>query len=289
MMMSKAKLFFLSFSTMNAMRQPFHGRRHSVCTFFLLITLALASIATAATPPPDTSGVTAGEGKVIETMNSGGYTYLLVESGTDRTWVAIPETSVKAGESVRYQPGMTMKDFHSKTLDRTFATLIFSPGLEKNTSGDNTAKAAPSPSGGNDTFTSAIAAEKSAETPPASTSGGSGGAVVPFAEISVDKASGPNGYTVDEIFKKSKELNGKTVRVRGKVMKINMNIMGRNWIHLQDGTGDPLTNTHDLVVTTAETPTEGATITAEGKMVADKDFCAGYAYAAIIEDAKFLP
>jgi hypothetical protein len=94
---------------------------------------------------------------------------------------------------------------------------------------------------------------------------------------------------VEEIFKKAKELNGKTVQVQGKVMKVNMNIMGRNWIHLQDGSGDPLTNTHDLVVTTAATPTEGAVVTAEGKMVADKDFGAGYAYAAIIEDAKFLP
>lgn len=274
---------------MDTMKQLFHGRRNSVYTFFLLITLALANIAAAADSTPDAGTGAAGEGKVIETMNSGGYTYLLVESGKGRTWVAIPEATVKTGESVRYLPGMTMKDFHSKTLNRTFATLIFSPGLAKNTSGDNSTKSAPSPSGDKETFSSAIEAEKTGETPPASASGGSGGAVVPFAEISVDKASGPNGYTVAEIFKKGKELNGKTVRVQGKVMKINMNIMGRNWIHLQDGSGDPLTNTHDLVVTTAETPAEGAIITAEGKMVADKDFGAGYAYVAIIEDAKLLP
>jgi len=274
---------------MNTMRQLFDGRRISMSTFFLLLTLALAGFATAAPPPTGTGSGSAGEGKVIETMNSGGYTYLLVEAGKDRTWVAIPETTVKTGESVRYLPGMTMQDFHSKTLDRTFAALVFSPGLENKPSGDTATKAAPSPSGGGSSFASAIEAEKTADTPPASTSGGSGGAVVPFAEISVDKASGPNGYTVQEIFVKAKDLNGKTVRVRGKVMKVNMNIMGRNWIHLQDGSGDPLTNTHDLVVTTAATPTEGTTVTAEGKMVADKDFGAGYAYAAIIEDAKFLP
>jgi len=270
------------------MRQHFHDRRISVYSFFLLLTLALAGVATAATPATDVGTGTAGEGKVVETMNSGGYTYLLVESAKDRTWVAIPETAVKTGETVRYLPGMTMKDFHSKTLDRTFATLIFSPGLDNNPSSGKSTTAAPPPSGDSSSFASAIEAEKTGETPPASTSGGSGGAVVPFAELSVDKATGPNGYTVNEVFKKAKELNGKTVRVRGKVMKVNMNIMGRNWIHLQDGSGDPLTNTHDLVVTTAETPTEGAIVTAEGKMVADKDFGAGYAYVAIIEDAKFL-
>ncbi|MBB5347112.1 DNA-binding protein [Desulfoprunum benzoelyticum] len=271
------------------MRQLFHGKRISVCTFFVLLTLALAGMATAATPSTDAGSGAAGQGKIIETMNSGGYTYLLVESGKDKTWVAIPETTVKTGQTVSYQAGMTMKDFHSKTLDRTFAALVFSPGLDGNPAGDKTGPATSAPAGDKGSFASAVEAEKTAEAPPASTSGGSGGAVVPFAEIAVDKASGPNGYTVHEIFLKAKDLNGKTVRVQGKVMKINMNIMGRNWVHLQDGSGDPLTNTHDLVVTTAATPTEGTVVTAEGTMVADKDFGAGYAYAAIVEDAKFLP
>ena len=62
--------------------------------------------------------------------------------------------------------------------------------------------------------------------------------------------------------------------------------MGRNWIHLQDGTGDPMSNTHDLVVTTTETVENGKTITIEGVLAANKDFGAGYKYVAIVEDAK---
>ena len=115
---------------------------------------------------------------------------------------------------------------------------------------------------------------------------GSQKAVVPFAEIKVEKAPGENSYTVDEIFSKAAELNGKTVVIRGKVMKVSPRIMGRNWIHLQDGTGNPDNNTHDLVVTTTMEPqADWDIITMEGVLAANKDFGSGYTYAAIVEDA----
>ena len=116
---------------------------------------------------------------------------------------------------------------------------------------------------------------------------GSQKAVVPFAEIKVEKAPGENSYAIGEIFSQAADLNGKTVIVRGKVMKISPRIMGRNWIHLQDGTGNPADNTHDLVVTTALEPDPAwEIITMEGVLAANKDFGAGYIYAVIIEDAS---
>ena len=74
--------------------------------------------------------------------------------------------------------------------------------------------------------------------------------------------------------------------VRGKVVKISQGIMGTNWIHLQDGTGNPMDNTHDLVVTSATVPEKEAIITVSGNLTADKDFGAGYKYSAIIENAE---
>ncbi len=68
-------------------------------------------------------------GKVVETMNSGGYTYVLLENNGTKTWVAIPATAVKVGQDVTCQPGMEMKNFTSKTLNRTFASIIFSGGI----------------------------------------------------------------------------------------------------------------------------------------------------------------
>ena len=116
---------------------------------------------------------------------------------------------------------------------------------------------------------------------------GSQKAVVPSADVKVEKAAGENSYSVGEIFSKGADLNGQTVVVRGKVMKVSPRIMGRNWIHLQDGTGNPADNTHDLVVTTELEPDpDWDIITMEGVLAANKDFGSGYTYAVIIEDAN---
>jgi hypothetical protein len=68
-------------------------------------------------------------GKVVETMNSAGYTYVSVENNGKRTWVALPETKVKVGQEITCQPGMEMQNFTSKTLKRTFASIVFSTGV----------------------------------------------------------------------------------------------------------------------------------------------------------------
>jgi len=230
----------------------------------------------------------ADSGTVLETMNGAGYTYMLVDSGTAKEWVAIPETTVAAGDHVTYSQGMEMKDFHSKSLDRTFPSIIFSAGLTGNK--DDTVKNGEPAN--DDSFAAAVAREqKSASgTSPAmpEVSGGSSGAVVPFTEVSVEKAPGENSYTVEEIFDQAEKLNGTTVRLRGKVVKFSPSIMGRNWIHLQDGTGNPMNNTHDLVVTTDATVATGDTIIVEGVLAANKDFGAGYKYAVIVEKAKII-
>ena len=243
--------------------------------------------------PAGTSASTKAEnsaGTVLETMNAGGYTYLLVDSGVQKTWVAVPETPVKKGEKVRFSQGMLMENFHSKTLDRTFAAIVFSPGLEGGEQSPAT-KVTAKPSE-DQSFTSAVQAESAQKSAPEgdmTASGGSSGAVAPFAEIKIEKAKGENSHTVGEIFAKTKDLNGQVVRLQAKVVKMNPNIMGRNWLHLQDGTGDPMANSHDLVVTTAGTPSLDQIVTVEGKVTANKDFGAGYSYVVIIEDAKIIP
>jgi hypothetical protein len=108
---------------------------------------------------------------------------------------------------------------------------------------------------------------------------------VPLTKLKVEKSTAQNGYTVAELFVKRASLNKQKVTVRGQVVKVNPNIMGRNWIHIQDGTGDPAKNTHDLVVTSADIAEKGAIISVEGTLAADKDFGYGYKYDVIVEDA----
>jgi hypothetical protein len=67
-------------------------------------------------------------GKVVETMNAGGYTYVALEKNGQKTWVAIPASVIKVGQEMTFQPGMEMKNFTSKTLNRTFDSIIFSGG-----------------------------------------------------------------------------------------------------------------------------------------------------------------
>ena len=91
-------------------------------------------------------------------------------------------------------------------------------------------------------------------------------------------------FTIAALYKDKVQLAGKSVSVRGKVVKVNNNIMGRNFLHIQDGTGDKATN--DLTVTSSQTASLGEQITVTGRVVVDKDFGAGYAYPVLVEEAS---
>jgi len=95
----------------------------------------------------------------------------------------------------------------------------------------------------------------------------------------------PGGSTVADVWAKRSSLGGQTVTVRGKVVKFNPEIMGRNWIHIQDGTGKPAEKNHDLTITTSSGVKVGDIVTVTGKIAVDKDFGAGYAYPVIVEEA----
>jgi hypothetical protein len=199
-------------------------------------------------------------GKVIETMDSGGYTYVQIENSGQKTWVAVPKTKVKKGQYISFGPGAEMRNFESKTLKRTFDTIIFSNGVVGQQ--DKGAAEMKSP-------------------------GSKGSAVKSAEKIRVDKATGPDAYTVGEIFRNGKKLDGKKIVVRGKVVKVSAAIMKKNWIHLQDGTGDAAD--YDLVLTSDDLPKVGDVVTASGTLYTNKDFGGGYKYKVIIEQAKFKP
>ncbi|MDY0351400.1 MAG: DNA-binding protein [Desulfobulbaceae bacterium] len=225
------------------------------------------------------------QGKVLETIDAAGYTYVNVDTGGGSQWVAVPETDLEVGKEVSFAGGMEMKDLESKTLGRTFDSVIFSTG---ETSADPQGMAPAE--GSADSFSEALRMETAGTSaPPAdmASSGGSMAAIVPSTDVQVEKAEGENAFTVSELHEKKDELNNQKVVVRGKVMKVSSMIMGKNWVHIQDGTGDPLNNTHDLVVTTMAEPQKDEVVVVEGTLHANRDFGAGYRYDVIIEDAEF--
>lgn len=233
-------------------------------------------------------------GTILETMDAAGYTYMNLDTGDTQVWIAIPQSKVSQGDTVSALEGMEMKNFHSNSFDRTFESIIFSPGLVGAAPMSPHGQSAAPQDSADDSFAAAVEAERQASTgaaapiEPQQGSAGSMGAVAPFSETEVEKAEGENSFTVSEIFERAKDLDGKKVRVRGQVVKYNANIMGRNWLHLQDGSGDPMQNTHDLVVTTTEQLSGPKVITIEGVVAADKDFGAGYKYVVLVEDSTIV-
>ncbi len=221
------------------------------------------SVQASTAPQPSTT-----KGKVLEKMDANNYTYVRLGDGAgNEIWAALPKTELEIGEEISLMGGTVMGNFTSKSLDRTFESIIFASGVVRG-SGDKTAQVSVSP-----------------HDMGSQSSGGSGRTIVAFADLKVEKSTARNGYTVDELFAKAVDLNKQKITVKGQVVKFSPNIMGRNWIHIQDGTGDPAKNTHDLVITSSETTEKGAIISIEGVLSADKDFGSGYRYDVIIEEA----
>jgi hypothetical protein len=206
-------------------------------------------------------------GKVLQTMNAGGYSYVYIEQADGKkVWVAVAETPVKVGAEMSFKPGMEMGKFESKALKRTFDSIIFSDGV---LTGAATV-AAPNPA-------------KEQGTSP----GSIGASAAKKGKISVTRATGANAYTVESAFKNSAKLNKKKVVIRGQVVKVSSGIMGKTWIHIQDGTGSEKMKTHNLVCTSVTDSADvGDVVTITGTLYKDKDFGAGYKYGVIIEEAK---
>ena len=202
-------------------------------------------------------------GTIAETMNSGGYTYALLKTEAKDTWIAAGELPVKVGDRISATIDMPMENFSSKTLNRSFPVIYFVANVTRN------GQIVPPADG-----TGALALATSHEPTPA----GAPQVVEPIAPA-------PGGITIAELWAKRKELSGKAVVVRGKVVKVNNQVMGSNWFHLQDGSGTAKDGTNDLTVTTSATVNVGDIVTVSGTLATDKDFGSGYAYDAIVEKA----
>ncbi len=219
-------------------------------------------------------------GTIVETMNSGGYSYVLLDTGDARVWVAGPETAGLAeGQTISAPDGMEMKNFRANSLDRTFTSILFVGALNTG----NEAAAASNPHGGGMGGMSSGNPGMGAQA-----AGGEGvNANSIVAKVEVAKLDRPDGgYSVADIYAKAGELSGQTVRLRGQVIKFSPRIMGTNWVHIQDGSGAE--GSSDLTVTTEATVAKGDVVLVEGVLAVDKDFGAGYKYHVIVEKAEVI-
>jgi tetrahydrodipicolinate N-succinyltransferase len=100
-------------------------------------------------------------------------------------------------------------------------------------------------------------------------------------------AAEDNLKTIAALNQNKAALAGKTISAQGKVVKVNNGIMGRNFVHIQDGTGDATSN--NLIVTSKQTANVGDQVSISGTVVVNRDFGSGYSYPLLIEEASITP
>jgi hypothetical protein len=222
-------------------------------------------------------------GTVIENQDVKNYTYLHLKDNTGQIWAAIPKTPVEAGKELEISNIIAMEGFHSKTLDKTFDIILFAVPSES-------AKVCPIPRG---TMPGDKMSEMPSDMPPGVphgsmpevAMGGDNSTAIP-QNIKVRKATGQDAYTIEEIYANKDILSQKPVTVRAKVVKFLPQIMGKNWMHIQDGTGSEEDKNNDIAVSTLGTAGIGDEVVVHGTLGVDKDFGGMCAFAIIIEGAS---
>ena len=195
---------------------------------------------------------------VQEVISGNSYTYLKVKEEDSIFWIAITKREMKTGQTISFKDPLEMRDFTSKELQRTFETIYFVSGISNGSSLSDSKQSATNPH-------VKAAIEKK--------------------EISIEPIEG--GISIGELFSKKDSYATKVVRIKGQVVKFNRAIMGKNWVHLQDGTGELGNN--DLLVTTQDVVAIGDVVVFEGTIALNKDFGSGYSYEILMEEAKQQP
>ncbi len=195
--------------------------------------------------------------EVVEVLQANSYSYLRVKEDFNEKWVAVNKDEFKVGDVLFYDSEMKMTNFPSKDLDRTFEEVYFVNQVSKTPFVQRKA-AMPAHSGRVE--------------------------IKEESEVEVSKNKGE--LTVAELFAKRADYSTKEFEIKGIVVKVNKNVMGKNWIHVQDGTSD--NGEFDLTITSQAQPEVGEEVTFKGKLTLNKDFGAGYSYEVIMEDAVLV-
>ena len=201
--------------------------------------------------------------EVSEVLQAKSYTYLKVKENDSERWLAVSKQEVETGEIYYYDEALQMMNFSSKELDRTFDEIYFVNKISKTPFGSNDL------SGSNDMMGQMPSSH--------------GGKVEPEKKSNISLPKADNEITVAQIFSNREEFSGEKIEIRGVVAKVNKNIMGKNWVHLQDGTNSD--GHYDLTITTQDLVKVNDEVIFEGTITLEKDFGSGYFYEVIMENA----
>lgn len=236
-------------------------KKFAIIFMLVIATSAWAGESTASSPV-DSNVV---KGDVLEVLNVENFTYLRLNTHAGEMWTAVINTPVKKGAVVTIKDVIVMSNFESKILKRTFPTILFGNlVVSGGDTGSSSNTRLPLVMG---TYYLALAQKWDTKN------------------IRTTKTRDVNARTIAEIIKKSDELKDTSVLLSGSVVKYNPDIMGKNWVHLRDGSGSAADNTDDILVTTSNQVKLNDVVTFKGIVRISKDFGAGYAYKVLVEEA----
>ncbi len=210
-------------------------------------------------PPNAAQALGTVDGEVVETMDASNYTYMRLRTPNGEVWAATAKTPVKVGDKVTVPLETEMRNFHSPSLNRDFPVIYFVSRIGQ---------------GGQPT------------PPPMAVGHGGSGMTAPAAATVKPMAPPAGGSSIADVWARRTSLAGRTVTVNGTVVKFTSGVLGHNWLHLQDGSGQAADGTNDLTVTTDDAVKVGDVVTVTGTVVIDKDLGSGYAYKVLIEGGK---
>lgn len=234
--------------------------------FFLMVILVVAFASCVQNKNPQQAQNVAAANQnifeVSEVIQGNTYSYLKVKENAMDRWIAVSHQEVAPGEVYYYDDALQMTNFHSKEIDRTFDVIYFVNMISKTPIGQ--------PGG----------AMMGGGMPE-----GHGGKVAAKSlEVEIEKADGET--TIADVYTKRTDLTSKEFEIRGIVVKVNDQVMGKNWVHIQDGTSNG--GNFDLTITTQANVEVGSEVVFKGKLTLEKDFGAGYFYDVIMEDASLV-
>lgn len=234
--------------------------KNTFLLFICILSLSLISCTSKNKPVSNEESKSSHKVIVVEVVQANAYTYMLVAEDGREQWIAVTKMQAEFGETYYYSDFLEMENFRSKDLDRVFESVYFVQTISKEPIADQADPQMPANHMG----------QKKKQT------------TAQEEGISVEAMEG--AISIAELYGNSKKYENSKIRITGKVVKANLDIMNKNWFHLQDGTSAD--GNFDLTITSLENEVKvGDIITFEGVVALDKDFGHGYSYNVLLEEA----
>lgn len=194
---------------------------------------------------------------VIDSLMTDRYLYLNVNEGAKNYWISTWKMPVNIGDKLYYENGILKLNFYSKEQKRFYDTLFLVSRIAK------------SPFINKKSIVNDVIAKNKDDV---------------INNSKLFKKNLKNIIPLKEIITNSESYKDKIIDVAGKCIKVNINIMGKNWIHIQqqDDNGEK----YELVVTSQEKVKVGEDCVFKGEVKTKIDLGAGYFYDVIVQDAK---